>query len=82
VSVPIFVLGLERISEMHETDLELALKLLSLENAVTISLLLCLNCKRKKACSPEWILGQVSREEVCLLTLAPGPGSGADLCHL
>lgn len=48
VSVSILVLGLEHISEMHKTDLELALELLCLGNVITIRLLLCLNRQKKK----------------------------------
>lgn len=49
VSVPVFVLGLHLISEMHKTDLELVLELQSLENAVNLSLGLV--GKRKKKLS-------------------------------
>lgn len=49
MSVPVFVLGLHLISEMHKTDLELVLELQSLENAVNLSLGLV--GKRKKKLS-------------------------------
>lgn len=47
--MPISVLGLDHISGMHETDLELVLELQSLESAVSYQAFAVFNRQKKKS---------------------------------
>lgn len=83
VSVSILVLGLEHISEMHKTDLELALEPGECHNYKAFAVFEL--AKEKSLLT--WMgvgLSQQGRDgsRLIFVALAPGLGSRADLCHV